>query len=252
MVENIIDYYEILDLKKSDFKSGNTLADKQYNSDLAHRAYIKAAAKWHPDSQWNIDTFSREIKEEKFKLIVKAHTILSNNKLRKLYDKGEEENTINFNLKIDWDKIGRYRKGSLEDNVGTLLFKQCFKQLKNNIKRTCKPNDEEYHNYNWEIYLNNSEKNKPLTISIVSDETEVLRLTNGQNIIENDTMPFKIYIFIPNNKIRFQYNEDKNDPFFGNIVGAIIEDECIYEGTSLKNAINTIKNDLIKSLQNFI
>lgn len=246
MVEHIIDYYKILDLEKSNFKPGNTLADKQYNSNLVHRAYIKAAAKWHPDSQWNSNIFSKEIKEEKFKLIVKAHTILSNNKLRKLYDNNEKQDTIDFSLKIDWDKLGYYKKGSLEDNIGTLLFKQCLKQLKNNIKRTCRPNDEKYHNYNWEIYLNNGEKNKPLTISIVSDETEVLRLTNGKNIIEDDTMPFKIYIFIPSNKIKLQYNEDKDDPSFGNVIGAVLEDECIYEGTSLKNAINIIKNDLIK------
>lgn len=245
MVENKINYYEILNLKKDDFKSGNILADQQYNSDLVHRAYIKAAAKWHPDSQWSTESISREEKEETFKLIVKAHTILSNNKLRKLYDTGKEENIINFSLEIDWEKVGHYRKGSLEDNIGTMLFKQCLKQLKN-IKKTFRPSDEEYHNYIWEIYLDNSKKNKPLTISIVSDENEVLRLTNGTNILENDTMPFKIYIFIPNGKIKLQHNKDKDNISFGNIIGAIIEDECIYEGTSLKNAINIIKNNLIK------
>ena len=236
-----VNYYEILNLKESDFRQGDTLADKQYNSKLVHSAYIKAAARWHPDSQWSKETISREEKEEIFKLVVKAHSILSNNKSRNIYNKGAQENTISFTLEIDWDKLGHYRKGTLEDNVGTLLFKQCLKKLKN-VKKTFRPSDEEYHNYIWEIYL--EDKKKPLTISIVSDDDEVLRLTTGVDTYDLDTMPFKIYIFFPSNKVRFKRNVDKNDKNYGSIIGAIVEDECIYEGTSLNNALHCIKNEL--------
>ena len=93
-------------------------------------------------------------------------------------------------------------------------------------------------------------KNLKLVISIVNDEAEVLRLTNGDKISES--LPFKIYICCP--KVGVKYIREQNQIVAptGRIManGAIkkvaYNDHIFLETTSLDEAKNYLDSDKFK------
>ena len=189
--------------------------------------------------------------------IVRARRILEDPLLRKIYDQGffEEYSIINEDdsFKVDWEKIGTYRKGTPEDTIGFSLFlKLCEDKSNLALVPAFFPTTNE-HNYEWDFVIEGQEKTK-LVISIVNDENEVLRLTSNEDV--EKALPFKIYICIPKANLVFLREENSvltpegKTLVNGNITKASYNDLDLLETTNLETANlyinNNLKTDLIR------
>ncbi len=242
------DYYEILGLQKLDFPSGKSRADVIKTSEILEKAFRVKARKCHPDFGGS---------NEAFLDIVRARRILEDPLLRKIFDQGffEEYSIVDEDdsFKVDWAKIGTYRKGTPEDTIGFSLFlKICENKSKLGLVPAFFPTTNE-HNYEWDFVIDGQEKTK-LVISIVNDENEVLRLTSNEDV--EKALPFKIYICIPKANLVFLREENSvltpegRTLVNGNITKAAYNDLDLLETTNL-NAANTylqeqLKDDLVK------
>jgi curved DNA-binding protein CbpA len=245
------DYYEILAIDKHSFPSGNNRNDVISRTKILEDAFRKCARKAHPDFGGS---------EEQFLDLVRARRILEDSILRKIYDSGEfvEFNfgeTSDESFAVDWTKIGTYRKGTPEDTIGFSLFlKLCEKKEELGLIPAFYPTSNE-HNYQWDFVIKDSTKNK-LVISIVNDENEVLRLTNSDEI--QNSLPFKIYICIPESSLVFSRDNNKIlDPFGktlinGNILSANYNDLDLLESTNLNSTNEYLENKLPSNIVSFL
>jgi hypothetical protein len=248
MIDFNENYYEILGLTPEDIPSGKDLNSKKLASTILREAYHKKLFEVHPDRP-NGD-------EQKCKLVVKAHMILSDNVLRDVYDRGNIEEYMlseGNGMKINWNKLGRYRKGSLADMIGSSLFKKIMEESGiENIKTKFVPEDELIHNYHWEFTINGL--TKELVLSIVEDEAEVLKLTDGNTENINNSLPFKIYICFPSIKLVMIRDEDtfvettngNLDIIKGKMQKTQFIDADILGTTNYENAIDFITSGKLK------
>lgn len=243
------DYYIILGIDKNDLPKAQDRQNKIVISQTIEKAFRKMARKCHPDFGGS---------KESFLDLVRARRILEDPVLRKIYDQGyfEEFSISNSDsgFDVNWDKIGNYRKGSPEDTTGFSLFLQ-ISENKNELGLTPAffPTLEE-HNYEWDWVVN--EKKVKLALSIVNDESEVLRLTNGEDI--DNSLPFKIYICIPRTSLVIKRNNnvvlDPNGKVLQNadIQSVSYNDYNLLETTNLETAKNYINNNFGQDLKDFI
>lgn len=244
------DYYLILGIEKNNFPSGNTRNDAIARTKILENAFRKCARKAHPDFGGS---------DEQFLDLVRARRVLEDSILRKIYDSGEftEFNfgaNENESFAVDWAKVGNYRKGTPEDTIGFSLFlKLCEKKEELGIVPAFFPTSNE-HNYQWDFAIKNSNKNK-LVISIVNDENEVLRLTNSDEI--QDSLPFKVYICIPESSLVFaRQSNDVKDPFGktlvnGSILSANYNDLDLLESTNINATNEYLDTKLLTDLLSF-
>lgn len=240
-------YYDILGLQKLDFPTGKSRADVIKTSEILEKAFRIKARKCHPDFGGS---------KEAFLDIVRARRILEDPLLRKIYDQGffEEFTIVNEDdsFKVDWAKIGTYRKGTPEDTIGFSLFlKLCENKSELGLVPAFFPTTNE-HNYEWDFVVDGQEKTK-LVISIVNDENEVLRLTSNKDV--EKALPFKIYVCIPKANLVFLREENSvltpegKTLINGNITKAAYNDLDLLETTNLETAnsyiIERLKKDLI-------
>jgi len=204
-ITDIIDfsenYYEILGIDPLDIPTGKDPSSKRLASEILRQAYHKKLFEVHPDRP--------EGNEEKCKLVVKAHTILSDPILRQVYDNGGTNiiNVTDGGMLINWSRLGKYRKGSLADMIGSAVYEKILNSSGiENIEIKFIPSDETIHNYHWEFNIEGLPKE--LVLSIVEDETEVLKLTNGDDQSIQKALPFKIYICLPSIKLVMVRDED--------------------------------------------
>jgi len=240
-------YYDILGLQKLDFPTGKSRADVIKTSEILEKAFRIKARKCHPDFGGS---------KEAFLDIVRARRILEDPLLRKIYDQGffEKFTIVNEDdsFKVDWAKIGTYRKGTPEDTIGFSLFlKLCENKSELGLVPAFFPTTNE-HNYEWDFVVDGQEKTK-LVISIVNDENEVLRLTSNKDV--EKALPFKIYVCIPKANLVFLREENSvltpegKTLINGNITKAAYNDLDLLETTNLETAnsyiIERLKKDLI-------
>ena len=243
------DYYAILNLSKNELPFGSDRKSKIELTNKLDQSFRKMARVCHPDFGGS---------KEAFLDIVRARRIIEDPILRKIYDQGEFTEVIqnsesNSGFEVDWTKIGTYRKGTTEDTVGYSLFLSlCERKTELDIIPAFIPDNNE-HNYEWDFVLNNqnqSQKIIKVVISIVNDESEVLRLTSGNDV--KDSLPFKIYVCIPKVGVRYIRDDTKIVSPFGNILrnGAIksveYNDHHFLETTSLDEAKEYLKSDQFK------
>jgi curved DNA-binding protein CbpA len=256
------DYYSILDVEKNLLKN-----DRIHNAKILQQAYRKKIFEYHPD---RFPESQRKFQEEKFKEIIRAHHILSDSSLKKVYDAGEWPTGVDLGGgNLVFSTVGKYEKGSFQSFVGVTLCKKICHQLKlkNSIRK--EPKIEKEDDYLWEIDIEGLEP-KYLSISIQDDESEILRLTSESSKVDK-SLPFKIYIFIPSVSLfcdrapdkyfyktpdgiisHFEPLEQFGEPYYiqkGEILGSLSVDADLYSGTSLDDAIEFIKN---LSLENSI
>lgn len=243
------DYYFILGLVKEDLPTGKSRSEIIKTSEVLEKAFRIKARKCHPDFGGS---------GEQFLDIVRARRILEDPLLKKIYDQGFFEEYIvsdeNENFKVDWTKVGTYRKGTPEDTIGFSLFlKLC--EIKNNLNIVPAffPSSNE-HNYEWDFVIKDHDKTK-LVISIVNDENEVLRLTTNEDV--DKALPFKIYICIPKANLYFLREEnavvspDGKKLINGNITKAAYSDLDLLETTNLSTANDYIEHKLLEDLRKY-
>lgn len=237
------DYYSILGIEKNNLPKSNNRQNKIEISKIIEEAFRKRARKCHPDFGGS---------NEEFLDLVRARRILEDPYLRKTYDQGyfdefniksENENDL---FQVDWQKIGNYRKGSPEDTVGfSLFFEICKNKEEMNLIPAFFPSTEE-HNYEWDWVLKDSKFK--LSLSLVNDENEVLRLTNSSEL--ENSLPFKIYICIPQNNLNLKRKSKAvTDPHGKTLINGQIEmvnysDINLLETTNLNVAKDYILNKL--------
>jgi hypothetical protein len=242
------DYYAILGLVKENLPLSSIRKDKVELANIIERAFRKQARFAHPDFGGS---------KEAFLDLVRARRIIEDPLLRNIYNQGEfieaaiVEGVDGF--AVDWSKLGTYRKGTPEDTVGYSLFLEiCNRKKELELVPAFIPELHE-HNYEWDFVIQNHSlniKNLKLVISIVNDEAEVLRLTDGDKISES--LPFKIYVCCP--KVGVKYIREQNQIVAptGRIManGAIkkvaYNDHIFLETTLLEEAKNYLDSDKFK------
>lgn len=263
-----IDYYSVLGLQKGCLPAGANRAEKERITDILNRAYKATAFKTHPDFANSPE--EKDALNEKFKLVVRAHTILSNPLYRDYYESGgnvrpttvEEGNT----MEVDWSQVGTYREGMLQDTLGNSLFlKICELSEKFNLIPAFKPTLEA-HNFEWDFVIPDVQlrPNEPtkLAMSCVNDENTVLKLTTGDNI--EDSLPFKIFFCIPRAALHFLREPSKEFTLgdgdnmtkynvTGSLKAAVYSDINLLETTTFKEALEFISEggleNCLKSLR---
>jgi hypothetical protein len=240
-------YYEILEIDKTDLPSGKSRDERVKTSQILENAFRKRARKCHPDFGGS---------NEDFLDIVRARRILEDPILKKIYDQGFFDEFTVENLEsdfeVDWSKIGTYRKGTPEDTIGFSLFlKLCEQKEALNIVPAFYPTSNE-HNYEWDFVVNNGEQKSKLVISIVNDENEVLRLSNSADV--ESALPFKIYICIPKASLCFVRDNNQvvspngNILTNANITKVLYNDQNLLETTNLQSAHDYLDNLLREDL----
>ena len=225
-------YYEILGINSEDLPNGKNRAAKVECSNILDKAFRNKARTCHPDFGGT---------KEAFLDIVRARRILEDPYLRDIYDGKEQKPEFQNNTEfaVDWSKIGNYRKGTPEDTVGFSLFFEIVElKEKLQIVPAFIPKSAD-HNYEWDFAL--AEQKVKLSLSIVNDEDEVLRLTDSSKMEES--LPFKIYICIPRASLTISKNEGS--------VQAAYNDYNLLETTSLNAAKEYISIGLEKDLELF-
>jgi curved DNA-binding protein CbpA len=225
-------YYEILGINAEDLPNGKNRAAKVECSNILDKAFRNKARTCHPDFGGT---------KEAFLDIVRARRILEDPYLRDIYDGKEQKPEFQNNTEfaVDWSKIGNYRKGTPEDTVGFSLFFEIVElKEKLQIVPAFIPKSAD-HNYEWDFAL--AEQKVKLSLSIVNDEDEVLRLTDSSKMEES--LPFKIYVCIPRASLTISKNEGS--------VQAAYNDYNLLETTSLNAAKEYISIGLEKDLELF-
>lgn len=259
-----IDYYFVLGLQRGCLPTGNSRADKEKITDILNRAYKNAAFKTHPDFATSDE--ERNVLNEKFKLVVRAHTILSNDLYREYYESGGEVRPATVEqgsgFEVDWSKIGTYREGMLEDTLGNTLFLELSKRCEElDLTPAFKPSLDS-HNFEWDWVVNDFEIRPgeivKLAMSCVNDESDVLKLTSGNKI--NESLPFKIYFCIPrgalsflrSEKIEYNLGNDEKYTLNGALRAAVYSDINLLETTSFDEAMHYISKEgkIYEDLQN--
>jgi curved DNA-binding protein CbpA len=253
-----IDYFAILGLEKGSLPPGKNRKEREEITQILNAAYRKEAFKTHPDFARSED--HREALNEKFKLVVRAHTILANPLYREYYESGGEVRPVTVedgnDMQVDWSKVGTFREGMLEDTIGSTLFLDICNKENLELIPAFKPS-EEAHNFEWDwvvkdVQVRPGEATK-LALSCVNDESDVLRLSSVEKI--KDSLPFKIYICVPRAALHFLREETKeysmggaSYKLNGSLKAAIYSDINLLETTSLEEAKNYINNNLENDL----
>jgi len=101
--------------------------------------------------------------------------------------------------------------------------------------------------------------NFPLTVSIVRDPEDMLKLISGKR--KDNILPFKVYIFVPFSKLVVKKSQDKQytgklgnvEILQGTITSIQMQDHDLYEGVVLEDTIDYITGGkLMKKVQELV
>lgn len=254
IIDYNMDYYAILGLEKGCLPDGKTKKEREEISTILEMAYRKSARTTHPDVPGG--------SEDKFKLVIRAQTILLDPILRRIYESGGTDRPKfigdDNEFEVNWDTLGTYRQGTQDDTLGFSLFLKLSERSEElNIVPSFYPSSPE-HSYEWDWTL--PDMNVKLSLSLVRDEGEVLRLTN-KDAVEKGSLPFKIYFCVPRAALRLLYGKKEEfvhkdgtkDVFNGLLQGAQYSDFNFFETTVLEEAMEYIKlgGQIEKDLESF-
>ncbi|MBS1722296.1 MAG: J domain-containing protein [Armatimonadetes bacterium] len=193
LVDFEIDYYGVLGLTREGVPADSNPKDRRIAAEILDSAFNASARRCHPDLHRDVPGA-----EDMFKLVVRAHTILSDPIARRYYDSGGTDQSRSIEIdgkryEIDWDDLGFYRPGTTADTVGHGLFCKLNERKKElNIVPAFFP-ELPQHNYEWDFMV--PDMGVKLSVSLVPDEEDVRRLTSGSDV--GRSLPFKIYVCFP-------------------------------------------------------
>ena len=234
-----VDYYGLLGIDRAAFPRGRDVNSRREACRILQDAYRHRLFEVHPD---------RGGDPAVFKALVRAHSVLSDPSQREVYDRGKPpEGFEGVDMSIDWTKVGKYQRGSLADQVGTTLFLAIVEESGiEGLTPKFAPSDPEFHNYHWEFDVVGAPKE--FVLSIIEDEEEVLRLTDGDQVAEA-SVPFKIYVCLPSMRMTVSRDEDdvvidpdSGEAFFpGRILGIGYVDADLLSTTDYEHAMQFIR-----------
>jgi curved DNA-binding protein CbpA len=188
---NNVNYYDFLGLKKAELPYPTSQENRILLKSILDSKFRELARTYHPDRGGDADNF---------KLLLRAITVLGDNKLRRNYD-GEEVSDFDVSaFDIDWEKYFNYNPESLAAEYGNKLAENIANIL--NVPLIFYPSKKE-HGYIW--IFNIMHQNNALTLSLVYDEAEILALTDGS--AEQKPLPFKVHLYFPVNELKINYNK---------------------------------------------
>jgi curved DNA-binding protein CbpA len=241
IIDYNLDYYAILGIEKGCLPAGGNKKEREEISKILEMAFRKSAMKSHPDVPGG--------SEEKFKMVVRAQTILLDPILRRIYESGGKDRPQfigdDNQFEVNWDTVGTYREGTQDDTVGFSLFLKLSERAKSlGLVPSFYPSLPE-HNYEWDWTL--PVEGVKFSLSLVRDEGEVLRLTSKESV-EAGSLPFKIYFCIPRAALRFLRGKKEEhlqadgtvDTLKGLLKGAQYSDFNFLETTTLEEAYEYI------------
>lgn len=241
IIDYNLDYYSILGIEKGCLPVGTSKKEREEISKILEIAFRKSAMKSHPD----VPSGS----EEKFKMVVRAQTILLDPILRRIYESGGKDRPQfvgdDNQFEINWDTVGTYREGTQDDTVGYSLFLKLSERAQSlGLIPSFYPNLPE-HNYEWDWTL--PTEGVKFSLSLVRDEGEVLRLTSKE-AVEAGSLPFKVYFCVPRAALRFLRGKKEEhlhkdgtiDTLKGLLKGAQYSDFNFLETTVLEEAYEYI------------
>lgn len=256
IVDLNVDWYGILGLIKGCLPPYGRREDNQQIAKILEQAWRRSARKAHPDSGGS---------DEAFKLVVRAHTILSNPLYRRYLDSDGMDRARQVgesNVDVDWSTVGTYEPHTTADVVGFSLFNRLNELIKDQdlpLIPAFRPSLP-HHAYEWDWRVKDKEDAK-LALAIVYDADDVLRLTSGDDIEES--LPFKIYLCFPRASIEVFRGEetpvysDKGE-HMGNLPGQftqcvysdleLLETTKIQEAEDYLTALGSISDDIQKFL----
>jgi len=263
------DYYAILNVDPKDLIDETTIEDRKrsigenlddmtmkarkHNRHVLEKAFHEQVKKNHPDLFRGNE---RKLKEDLFKKIVFAHQVLSDHEFRKFYDTHGEYRIEDPIFQIDDSKVGIFRHNSFENEVGSTIFLTALRCIPGSIIKNV-PSVEGAHNYIWEMTVEGL--NFPLTVSIVRDPEDMLKLISGKR--KDNILPFKVYIFVPFSKLVVKKSQDKQytgklgnvEILQGTITSIQMQDHDLYEGVVLEDTIDYITGGkLMKKIQELV
>lgn len=190
-MNNSIDYYALLDLDKNTLPKPDSKENRIKLKEILDIKFRQMAPKCHPDKGGDPETF---------KLLLRAVTILGDEKLRAEYDNVADSTFSDTSFKIDWEKYFSFDANSTAAEFGETLSAKIAQVLNTSI--IFSPSLKE-HGYNWVFNTDNQGQN--LVLSLVQDEDEMLILS-GQTTT-NTALPFKIHIYFPESMLTFHYDK---------------------------------------------
>ncbi len=240
IIDYSADYYAILGLERGDLPEGRSYEEEFETRQTLAKAYKNAARRCHPNFKGG--------SAAAFRKVVEAQTVLADWMLRKMYHAGGDiraqfvgDGSVSDAFNVNWEKLGAYRQGTLADTEGYNLFFSISEQREEwGLLPAFHPSDNS-HAYEWDWVIEGEDAK--LALSLVHDADEVLRLTSGDDIDEN-SVPFKIYICIPRASLYFQrdpdevyvYDDGSEDVMPGHLRAACYSDYGLLETTNLASA----------------
>jgi len=254
IIDYNVDYYAVLGLERGCLPAGSNRKERQEISDILEKGFRWAARTAHPAVPGG--------SEDKFKLVVRAQTILGDPLLRRIYESGGKDRPLmvgdeGASFEVNWDTVGTYRQDTLEDTTGFSLFVTLSERADElGIVPAFFPQTPD-HNYEWDWAV--PDQQAKLALSIVNDETEVLKLTTRESA-ETDSLPFKIHICIPRAALFFVRGEKEVydhgngvvDVLNGKLMGAAYSDYSLLETTRLVDAVEYVTgHKIVEDMRRF-
>lgn len=235
-----IDFYEFLGLDRLTLPAPSSKEDRLKLKLILDDRFKHLAPKMHPD---------RGGSNELFKLLLRAVTVLGDEKLRAEYDGTNNESFNNVDFKVDWEKYYTYSAGSLAADFGDIFSHKISEMI--GVSISFYPTQKE-HGYNWVFDYKHNDK--PLTMSLVYDEDEILHLTDGDEV--EKSLPFKIHLFFPMDTLSVHYDHTTAMKVPGSSRYVIMpiaksiqySDIVLISTTSDNNFLNYIENNICSDL----
>lgn len=230
------DFYEFLNIDKNTFPLPNSSENRMIIKEILDQKFKEFGPQYHPDRGGDV---------EKFKTLIRAISVLGDDKLRYKYDGVDESEQLKSFFVIDWDKYFTFDPNSLAAEVGKELSSAIKIALSTDLFFS--PSQEE-DGYLW--IFNQCYNGEKLTLSLVYDENDILSLS-GKLENFNNALPFKIHIFYPDYKIKIIKNNNLTTCTYHDITLLSTTDLLVAKNYISQKLNKVVNGDILKETSYF-
>ena len=239
-----INFYEFLGIDPKQLPYPDSKENRIKLKLILDTKFKELAPKMHPD---------RGGSQEKFKALLRAITVLGDEKLRSEYD-GVSYSVFNdAAFFVDWEKYFSYDPNTLAADFGHNFSMKIARKL--NTKLVFYPEMKE-HGYNWSFDIEYN--GKFLTLSLVYDEDEILALTSGESV--EKSLPFKIHLFFPMDRLKVSYDHSsavkvpETNKYLVMPMAKSVQYSDVTLATTTNESMfsNYVENNLVQDMENLL